>query len=423
MTLHLTADRRLVRAEARSTRYLRVQFAAPQAVARAVRLPLDIALVIDKSGSMSGQRIALAKEAARKAVHLLGPDDFVALVAFDSGVEVLAEGALLTADHRRRLLQGVDGLEAGSSTNLSGGWLRGCEEVAASGREDSIARTLLLSDGCANVGITAAEELAVHSAALRARGVVTSTFGVGAEFDERLMEVMAREGGGNFYCLERPEQIPDFLMSELGEALEVVARDAVLTVQLDEGMTLHSMDQRRVTHHGSTVDIALNDLVSREQGDVLVRVTFPLGEVGTGVGLRVRLHDREGVLGAITASYQWEYAAHSANNHQRRDHSVDLAVATSYAARARREATELNRAGALGDAAQVLRATARRISEYAQSDPEMLKLIAELEMLAERHGNRLDAMDLKRERFMAYNLMEKKDMAGQRRRVLGLEDG
>ncbi len=416
MTLRLTADRRLVRAEARSTRYLRVQCTAPEAPTRIERLPLDIALVIDKSGSMSGRPIELAKEAARKAVTMLGPDDFVALVAFDARVELLAEGALLDSTHRRRLLQAIDRLAAGSSTNLSGGWLRGCEEVAASGREQSVARTLLLSDGHANNGITSAEELEQHAGALRARGVVTTTFGIGAGFDERLMEGMAREGGGNFYYLTDAGQLPDFLTSELGEALEVVARDAMLVLDVDEGMMVHCMDQRRMTHRDRTVKIALNDLVSREQVDVLLRGTFPHGVVGEAIGLSARLTDRDDALGAPQARYQWEYARHAENDIQPRDQQVDLAVATSYAAKARQESTERNRGGDMVHGPEILFATARRIREYADGMPEILCLVDDLEETAARHGTRLDAMALKAERFNAYNAMEKKDMMGRRRR-------
>jgi hypothetical protein len=176
------------------------------------------------------------------------------------------------------------------------------------------------------------------------------------------------------------------------------------------------MDQRRVTHRDRTVEIALNDLVSREQVDVLIRVAFPRGVVGDEIGLRVRLLDRDGVLGSPSARYSWEYASHAANNAQSRDGQVDLAVATSYAAKARREATERNREGDLVDAPEILRATARRIREYAHGVPDILALVDDLEQTATRHGTRLDAMSLKRERFMAYNAMEKKDMMGRRRR-------
>jgi Ca-activated chloride channel family protein len=416
MTLHITTDRRLVRAGVQSTRYLRVRFTAPEAPRHGERLPLDVALVIDRSGSMAGGKLELAKMAARRAVELLGPRDHVALVAYDTEVELLAAGAPLDPSHQHRLLSAIDHLHTGSSTNLSGGWLLGCEEVGRAGRDGTVARTLLLSDGLANHGITDVNVLKTHAGELRARGVATSTFGIGADFDERLMEGMARSGGGNFYYLQHPEQIPEFLMSELGEALEVVARGAVLTVEVEPGIMIASLDDRRTTRNGSTVEIALDDLVSRQQMELVLRVTFPRGAVGATSGLSVQLTDRDGVLQVRPVWVDWEYADHDANDAQRRDEEVDLAVAQRYAARAREEAAELNRAGDLERARGVLLATARRIKEYAGHNPQMRELVRELERTAVRHRDRLERSALKGERFEAYNIREAKDLLGRKLR-------
>lgn len=417
MTLHINTDRRLVRAGVHSTRYVRIRFTASDAPRQRERLPIDVALVIDKSGSMGGGKLELAKLAARQAVDLLGPRDHVALVAYDTEVELLASGALLDLHHKRRLLSAIDRLDTGSSTNLSGGWLTGCEEVARAERANTVARTLLLSDGLANAGITDVGALQTHAGELRARGVATSTFGIGRDFDERLMEGMARAGGGNFYYLERPEQIADFLMSELGEALEVVARDASVVVEADPGLIIHSLDGRRVTRHGRTVEVALDDLVSRQQVDVVLRVTFPRGAMGASSGISVSLTDRDGTLQVRAERIEWEYADHPANDAQVRDQSVDLAVAQRYAAQAREEAAELNRIGELEKARGVLRATARRIEEYAGHDPEMRRLVQDLEELTHRHRERFDQYSLKRERFESYRIHEAKDLLGRKMRM------
>jgi len=417
MTLHIHTDRRLVRAGVHSTRYVRIRFTAPDAPRQRERLPLDVALVIDKSGSMGGGKLELAKMAARQAVNLLGPTDHVALVAYDTEVELLAGGALLNDSHRRRLLSAIDHLHHGSTTNLSGGWLLGCEEVARAERNNTVSRTLLLSDGLANAGITDVGALKTHAGELRARGVATSTFGIGDDFDERLMEGMARSGGGNFYYLQHPEQIAQFLMSELGEALEVVARDAVLTVEVDPGVMIHSLDDRRTTRHGRTVEVALDDLVSRQQMELVLSVTFPRGAMGASSGISIGLADRDGVLQIRPVRIEWEYTDHPANDAQVRDQSVDLVVAQRYAARAREEAAELNRAGELEKARGVLRATARRIREYAGHDPQMLGLVRDLERTAMRHNDRMEMSALKAERFAAYTVHEAKDRLGRKMRM------
>ena len=417
MTLHIHTDRRLVRAGVHSTRYVRIRFTAPEAPHQHERLPLDVALVIDRSGSMGGGKLELAKLAARQAVDLLGPRDHVALVAYDTEVALLAGGALLDPDHKRRLHSAIDRLHHGSTTNLSGGWLMGCEEVARAERSNTVARTLLLSDGLANAGITDVGALQTHAGELRARGVATSTFGIGRDFDERLMEGMARAGGGNFYYLERPEQISDFLMSELGEALEVVARDASIVVEVDPGVMINSLDGRRTNRNGRTVEVALDDLVSRQQMELVLRVTFPRGAMGASSGISISLTDRDGVMQVNPERIEWEYSDHPANDTQVRDTSVDLSVAQRYAAQAREEAAELNRIGELEKARSVLMATARRIREYARHDRQMLELVRELERHTERHHRRFEAYELKRERFESYNVHEAKSALGRKLRT------
>jgi len=417
MALKVSTDRRLVRAGSRSVRYLKVNYSAPDAPPRRrERRPLDIALVIDKSGSMAGPKIELAKVAARRAVDLLGPNDYVALVAYDDEVDTLATGALLDTAHRARILQAIDRLEAGSTTNLSGGWLTGCQQVASSGREESIARTLLLSDGLANRGITGREELERHAAELRTRGVVTSCFGIGHGFDERLMEGMARAGGGNFYYLERAEQIPDYLTSELGEALEVVARGVTLDIDADTGIEVASMDERATSHEGTDTRILLGDLVARQEVETVVRLTFPRREPGARLGVRVRLRDVDLTVNESSVTLDWEVAGHAANDAQHRDTAVDILVASRYAARARTAAVEFNRAGNLDAARRVLMETARRIRQYAGINLDLLDIVAELEREAVRHEEVFSPSMMKFERAASYYAVEGKRPDGRKRR-------
>ena len=180
---------------------------------------------------------------------------------------------------------------------------------------------------------------------------------------------------------------------------------------------IHSLDGRRVKRNGPVVEVALDDLVSRQQVELVLRVTFPRDVVGATCGLTARLTDRDGSLRVEPARVGWEYADHPKNDAQRRDAGVDLAVAGRYAARAREDAAELNRGGELEKARATLLATARRIREYAGPDPQMLQLVHELEQTADRHRARFAAHELKGERFAAYSRREAKDIMGRRVRV------
>ena len=151
-------------------------------------------------------------------------------MVYDDVVDVVIESTHASAEARRGAIERLRSVEARGSTNLGEGWLRGCEQVAGHLVERGVNRCLLLTDGLANVGITDPDELASHAAELRARGVSTSTFGVGNDFDERLLQAIADAGGGHFYYIADAPQIRDAITSEVGETLEVVARDVDLEI-------------------------------------------------------------------------------------------------------------------------------------------------------------------------------------------------
>ncbi|MGB5675561.1 MAG: VWA domain-containing protein, partial [Gemmatimonadota bacterium] len=115
------------------------------------RVPLNLSIVLDRSGSMMGEKLAAAKEAARSLVQRLWPDDVVSVVTYDHEVQVVA--APETGEHQADLTTRISGIEAGGSTNLSDGWLKGREFVAAGQRAGEVNRVLLLTDGQANAGI------------------------------------------------------------------------------------------------------------------------------------------------------------------------------------------------------------------------------------------------------------------------------
>ena len=293
MSLSLNTDRLLVRAAGGSTRHLHVSFRAPSAPARADRRPLTVAFVLDRSGSMSGQKLALAKRAIDAALTMLRPEDRFSVVTYDDRIDVLVPAMPASAEGRETARQRLDAIGARGSTDLSTGWLSGCEQIADVASDATIARTLLLSDGLANRGITNHDELAARAADLRRAYIVTSTFGVGRDFDESLMAAMADAGGGNFYFIEQPEQIQDMLTSELGEALEVVARRVVIDLELPDGVEAELLHRFRSTQTGNRLRIELDDLVSDQQISLIVKLKFPQGEVGNALRLRARVSSED----------------------------------------------------------------------------------------------------------------------------------
>ena len=177
--------------------------AAPQ---RSARAPIDIGFVLDRSGSMGGDKIELVKEAVNHAINHLGLDDRVSLVIFDNEIDVIQRLAPATTTVREAIRQNLRQVEARGGTNLSDGWLTGCQQLADISPTSAgarLQRVILLTDGQANDGITDHTELATHAAALRRRGISTTAMGVGHGFDEVLLSTLVEAGGGNFAYIER----------------------------------------------------------------------------------------------------------------------------------------------------------------------------------------------------------------------------
>ena len=415
---HLTAraDRRFIRPNHRSHRFVLVEVTAPPATQRRERAPVNLAFVLDRSGSMSGAKLELAKRAIDEALARLDGRDRFSVIAYDDQVETVIESTFASAEARRNAASRLASIDARGSTDLAGGWFRGCEQVALHLSEAGVDRVLLLTDGLANVGITDATELARHASELRARGVSTTTFGVGNDFDEVLLEAMADAGGGHFYYIADAAQIRDHIASEVGETLEVVARDAELEVLAGEGVDVETVSPHPLQARGSRSIVALGDLVADQTLDVVLRLTFPYGQLGRETGIIVGIRDRDDVFeggGERDARLAWTWADDRTNDSQPRDADVDRAVARQFAARARQEAVRRNKAGDFEHAGRVLDATARRIRGYAGRDPMLRELVVELEGEADRLVAPVAAPLLKQMHFASANVARSRDAQGR----------
>jgi Ca-activated chloride channel homolog len=247
---------------------LRVQTDAP---ARADRLPLNLSLVLDRSGSMHGVKLQAAREAAALLVRRLSPDDVVSVVAYDDQVHTVAAPA--KGDAQASLARDIERLETGGSTNLSGGWLRGRELVSQHLLERGVNRVILMTDGLANIGIRDPQQLTGLAAQGKSDGVTTTTIGFGSDYDEHLLRAMADAGGGNMYYIERPDQAASIFGDELQDLFDLGAQNVAVVVKPAAAAQLTAV------HHdyasSSTADglrIELGDVYAREPKPLLVEL-------------------------------------------------------------------------------------------------------------------------------------------------------
>jgi Ca-activated chloride channel homolog len=418
-TLSVRPDRQLIRPNSHSQRFLLARIAAPRAISGRARPPVNLAIVLDRSGSMSGDKLRVAKAAVEEALARLQPHDRFSVVVYDDVVDVVIESTAASTEARRGAIERLRAIEARGSTNLGEGWLRGCEQVASHLADRGVDRCLLLTDGLANVGITDPGTLATHAAELRARGVSTSTFGVGNDFDERLLQELADAGGGHFYYIADAPQIRDAITSEVGETLEVVARDVNLEITARDDIRIEPISPYKAQAHGNRTVVSLGDLGSEQVVEVVLRLSFPYGLLGRETGAIVALTDRDGVFGlggtggSEPARLTWTYADDRANDSQPRDPEVDRAVAGLFAARARQEAVQRNRLGDYAGAQRILDATARRIRAYAGHDVVLRDLVDRLGREQVTFSAPMAEPRLKEAHFASANMLRSRDASGR----------
>src|SRR5581483_3393039 len=309
--INLTAecDRRLVAVEVSSQRTIEWGITAEAVAERRQRAPLNLALILDRSGSMQGDKLRYVQQAAGHVLDLLDERDRVAVIAYDDQVTLLASSAPITERNRAELKRKINELRPGGWTDLSGGWLEGCREVAAHQALDGINRALLLTDGLANRGITDVEELNHHARELRRRGMATSTFGVGLDFNEHLLAGLAEQGGGHFYYIERPDQIPGVFQRELGELLTVVAREVFLQIAIPRGVSVELLGDLPHERNGDRLRVFIGDLCAGERRMLYTRVLTPPDAPATSVVVRGELGyaDLDGRTAMVAAEIAFAY--------------------------------------------------------------------------------------------------------------------
>jgi Ca-activated chloride channel homolog len=243
------------------------------------RRKLNLALVIDRSGSMAGSALSHALKAAQAVIDSLEPTDMISVVAFDDHVTTVIAPQLATDP--KALKEKVRGIRAGGTTNLSGGWLEGCKHIKSHYDPQAINRVLLLTDGHANEGITDAKILTKTATQKLEEGIITTTLGFGSGFEEDLLIGMARAASGNFYFIQNTEDAAQVFKIELETMKSVLAQNLMVNLELRGGAKLsHTLSLAKVSEKDGVSSITLGDIFDGE--DKLLGLTLDLPELNAG---------------------------------------------------------------------------------------------------------------------------------------------
>jgi Ca-activated chloride channel family protein len=236
-------------------------------VAKLERPPLNLALVIDSSGSMAGQPMQYVREGLLRMLDALDPADRITLVDFDSDARLVTE---YVPGSDPTLIQAIGALEADGGTNIYDGLRTGFERMAAHADPGRQNRVIFLSDGVATEGITNDAKILALGRSYSEQGYGLTTIGVGEDFDVTLMRTLSEQGSGAFYFLEDPAAVQEVFVDEVTAFLVPLAEDVTITADIVDNYFLRAIRGTKLAtldgNHGS-IEIPNLQLAHRETVD------------------------------------------------------------------------------------------------------------------------------------------------------------
>ncbi len=332
------------------------------------RAPVNIAVVLDCSGSMSGEKLDHARSAAHALVDQLSPSDRLAFVTFGTGVRTLIPSTPCFPDAKARMHGLLDQLSDMGGTNISAGLQDGLAEVRAHAGDYAVNRVILISDGLANQGVTSKYGLVQISRAARESKVSVTSLGVGVDFDEDLMEQLAENGGGNYGFLRTGGDLHAVFQRELTQLSTLVASSAALTVHLGPGVKLEEVYgyALQADEKGNPV-IPLYDLPAHAHFRVLMRLTVEASAPGSTPLVDVRLDYtdllRDRAATQDTQALRAEVTDDAQQAAARRDRALYQQIVIGNAAALSKEVAALYASGQTVAAQQDLAEARRRIGQ------------------------------------------------------------
>jgi Ca-activated chloride channel homolog len=359
------------------TMHVLIRLHAPSAKPNPKRIPLNLGLVIDRSGSMSGEKLRYAKAAAEYVLTHLEAEDRVSLVAFDDQIEVPLRSSFA---HQVKVKAVMETITDRGSTDLHGGWLEGATQVASHQIPNALNRVLLLSDGIANVGETNLERIAKNVQDLAARGISTSALGVGRDFNEDLMQAIAVSGDGNYHFIEHPSQLPHLFATELAGLKNTFSNTVSLGLEVEGGAEV--LDVLNDAPQNANGRLMLPSLLYNQTVEVLVKLRLPAGQ--SIQALRVRLaYNPTDSNKRLVERQSLHLSSVDAATHRTLDSNPQVleALALLESARAKAEMIAQLDLGNNDSAKEIVQSRLDHLAAMPATSPKILSEIADLETL------------------------------------------
>lgn len=357
------------------------------------RMPVNVAIVIDKSGSMQGDKIEQARTAAAHAIDRLRDSDIVSVVTYDSSVNVVVPAT--KASDRQAIKAKIREIQAGGNTALFAGVSKGAAEVRKFQEDNRVNRVILLSDGLANVGPSAPSELEELGTSLLKEGISVSTMGLGLGYNEDIMTRLALASSGNHVFIEDAENLVQVFQNEFDDVLSVVAQKIVIKTQLAEGVRPVKVLNYPAEITGQQVTIDLGQLYSNQERFFVVEYELTTGKANTNSPVAdvsvTYMNMATETQDCLTSSVEVKFTDSTELAEKEINKEVLASCVIQIANERNRRATELRDAGEVEEARKLLQFNADYLNRNYQSLG-----VAELDLrckLNEQQSEQLEGKD------------------------------
>lgn len=402
----------LVRRGSRQNSHMEV-FLRGHDVKQVQRRPLNISLVLDRSGSMRGRKMADAKDAARRMVRLLAPGDVLSIVSYSDDVRVDWPAKRFRARDEGRILRVITGLRAGGSTFLEGGMRRGAQQVERYLDDRRASRVVLVSDGNANVGVQSGRALENIARRFGSDGISVTTVGLGLDYNEDTMTAIADGGSGNYYYVRESEELQTTFRTELRAMMATAARRIVVRIRLRDGVRLRGVEGFDAERDGDSYVVSLPDLGEKAERSLLIELSVPSHLHGERdlAEVELRFRDMEGATFAAWSSLGYRVTADGDEAERARDWTVLKRVEELRIAKALKDSAKLVQEGKGAEAQQRINTAVQR-AERVQKNVNDKRLSGYLRKAKSRAAAAPAAARADRSAREAYNKSNKAEAFG-----------
>ncbi len=238
----------------------------------------DMVIVLDRSGSMDGEKISNARNAVARLISELSEKDRLSVVTYSDGVQTLIQPISVTSENRRQILSAVRAIRAGGGTNLGAGLAEGVRLLTANRTPGNIGRLILISDGLANQGVTDPVRLGETASLAMERSLSVSTVGVGVDFNEELMTLLADRGAGSYYFLENPDAFAAVFLDEFRSVKNIAANTITVKIPLSGGVSLKDASGYPVETEGGYAVFHPGSLMSGQKRKFFLTFRMPTNQ-------------------------------------------------------------------------------------------------------------------------------------------------